>query len=88
MLDAYEERSNGLVFLRILPQFEPLRVFKELVPKNSPSETHIGVFIELYVAGKTALYATFLVNPLLINASARSGPACPNILNRLPCNSL
>src|SRR5262249_4189086 len=36
MLGAYEERANGLVFLKLFPQFEPLRsdpVFKELVQK-------------------------------------------------------
>ena len=36
MWDAYEERINGLVFLKALPQFEPMRsdpVFQELVRK-------------------------------------------------------
>jgi eukaryotic-like serine/threonine-protein kinase len=36
MLDAYEDRANGLVFLRLLPQFEPMQsdpVFEELVRK-------------------------------------------------------
>ena len=36
MLDSYEERSNGLVFLKAFPQFEPMRsdpVFQELVRK-------------------------------------------------------
>jgi len=36
MSDAYEERSNGLVFLRLFPQFEPMQsdpVFQELVRK-------------------------------------------------------
>jgi serine/threonine protein kinase/tetratricopeptide (TPR) repeat protein len=36
MLDAYEDRANGLVFLKLFPQFEPLQsdpVFQELVQK-------------------------------------------------------
>jgi len=36
MLDAYEERANGLVFLKVFPQFEPMQsdpVFQELVRK-------------------------------------------------------
>src|SRR5206468_7764313 len=36
MLESYEDRSNGLVFLKLFPQFERLRsdpVFLELVQK-------------------------------------------------------
>jgi len=36
MLEAYEERANGLVFLKLFPQFEPMQsdpVFQELVRK-------------------------------------------------------
>jgi len=36
MLDAYEDRANGLVFLKLFPQFEPMlsdSVFQELVRK-------------------------------------------------------
>ena len=36
MADAHEERSFGLVFLKLFPQFEPMRsepVFQELVRK-------------------------------------------------------
>jgi hypothetical protein len=36
MLEAYEERTNGLVFLKLFPQFEPMQsdpVFQELVRK-------------------------------------------------------
>jgi serine/threonine protein kinase/Tfp pilus assembly protein PilF len=36
MLEAYEDRANGLVFLKLFPQFEPMQsdsVFQELVRK-------------------------------------------------------
>jgi tetratricopeptide (TPR) repeat protein len=36
MLDAYEDRANSLVFLKLFPQFEPMQsepVFQELVRK-------------------------------------------------------
>jgi hypothetical protein len=35
-IGGYEERSNGLVFLKLFPQFEPMQshpVFQELVRK-------------------------------------------------------